>query len=194
MQRPFRSSTSTNRGDLLHVGDGRFFDRHGFACGALFAHLNFGFHSSARCCAWKSWAGVIRLASASRSSAPNLSPCAAPRMYHLWAMTKSCGTPLPRSYMSQCLLAPLHFRELRTDETSPRPSGYLGPPLSLQIQSSQIRCSLHIPLDGSFLPPLPRLDVVLGDTLAVGILLAEMELGGCESPLSQRRHSRKAVA
>jgi hypothetical protein len=28
-----------NRGNLLHVGDGRFLDGHGFACGAWIAHF-----------------------------------------------------------------------------------------------------------------------------------------------------------
>ena len=58
-----------NRRNLSHVGDGRLFDGHAVAFGALVAHLDFGFHSRASCCASAIWAGVMRSATSSRLSA-----------------------------------------------------------------------------------------------------------------------------
>ncbi len=63
--------------------DTRLVDGPGLAVKVVVPHFIGGFHSRTRCCARKSWAGVIRLARASRSSAPEGSPCAAPRVYHL---------------------------------------------------------------------------------------------------------------
>jgi hypothetical protein len=37
-------------GDLPHVGDGRFLDRHAVACGAVVVHLDCGFHSRTGIC------------------------------------------------------------------------------------------------------------------------------------------------
>ena len=74
---------SGNRGNLPPVGDRRFFEGHAVAFGALLAHFPFGFHARASFCASAIWAGVICLASASRSSAAGLSPFTAARLYHL---------------------------------------------------------------------------------------------------------------
>ena len=63
---------------------------------AFFAYFALGFHSRASFWASAIWSGSICLASASRSLAPASAPCAAPRLYHIYALTKSCGTPSPR--------------------------------------------------------------------------------------------------
>ncbi len=51
--------------------------------GSAVAYDVFGVHSRASFCAWAIWAGVIRLASASRSTAPGFAPFAVPRVYHM---------------------------------------------------------------------------------------------------------------
>ena len=72
-----------NRGNFLHVGDGRFLDGHGVTFGTLVVYLPFGFHSRASCCASAIWSEVICLASASRSLSAISSPLTPARLYHL---------------------------------------------------------------------------------------------------------------
>jgi len=64
---------------LVQVPDGNV----GVASGTVVAHLDFGFHSRASLFASASWSEVIRMASASRSMAPDFPPFAAPNMYHI---------------------------------------------------------------------------------------------------------------
>src|SRR5713101_6294015 len=89
-----------NRGDLPHVGNRDFFDGYGVAYGAVVAtHFSFGFHSRASRCAAAIWAGVICVARASRASAALSSPCAAERLYHMWAWIRSWRSPRPSAYI-----------------------------------------------------------------------------------------------